>query len=94
MMFETQLLFALSEIKLKLDITLKEIESLKAERDRDFATISEVAATFGVSDTAVRKKVRNGELDPVSDCRYDASGRLKYIKRSAFGKLHFRKKSA
>jgi hypothetical protein len=93
-MFETQLLSVLSEIKLKLDITLKEIESLKAERDRDFATIPEVAATFGVSDTAVRKKVRSGELDPVSDCRYDAAGRLKYIKRAAFSKLHFRKKIA
>ncbi|MCK9373303.1 MAG: nucleotidyltransferase domain-containing protein [Sulfuricurvum sp.] len=73
---------------------MKEIEGLKAERDRDFATIPEVAVTFGVFDTAVRKKVRWVELDPVTDCRYDLSGRLKYIKRSAFGKLHFRKKIA
>jgi len=91
MMFETQLLSALSEIKTKLDITLKEIESLKAERDRDFVTLSEVATIFGVSETAVRKKINSGELDPMLDMR--KSGKKTYIKRVALSKLEFRKKS-
>lgn len=92
MMFETQLLSALSAIQGKLDQALQEIEGLKAERDRDFATLGEVAGIFGVSETAVRKKINSGELDPMNDIR--RSGNRTYIKRSALSKLHFRKKVA
>ena len=92
MMFEAQLLAALSEIRGKLDQALSEIEGLKAERDRDFATLGEVAGIFGVSETAVRKKINSGELDPMNDIR--RSGNRTYIKRSALAKLHFRKKVA
>lgn len=90
MMFEVQLLSALSRIQSKLDLALSEIEGLKAERDRDFAALSEVALIFGVSQTAVRKKINAGELDPMLDIR--KSGSKTYIKRSALAKLHFRKK--
>lgn len=92
MMFETQLLSALSAIQGKLDQALQEIEGLKAERDRDFATLGEVAGIFGVSETAVRKKINSGELDPMNDIR--RSGNRTYIKRSALSKLHFRKRVA
>jgi hypothetical protein len=92
MMFEAQLLSALSEIRGKLDQALSEIEGLKVERDRDFAALAEVAAIFGVSDTAIRKKINAGELDPMLDIR--RSGSKIYIKRSALSKLHFRKKVA
>lgn len=92
MMFEIQLLSALSAIQGKLDQALQEIEGLKAERDRDFATLGEVAGIFGVSETAVRKKINSGELDPMNDIR--RSGNRTYIKRSALSKLHFRKKVA
>jgi hypothetical protein len=89
MMFEAQLLSALSQIQGKLDQALSEIEGLKVERDRDFATLGEVAGIFGVSETAVRKKINAGELDPMLDIR--KSGHKIYIKRSALSKLHFRK---
>jgi len=90
-MFEAQLLSALGEIRGKLDQALSEIEGLKVERNRDFATLAEVAAIFGVSETAIRKKINAGELDPMLDIR--RSGLKIYIKRSALSKLHFRKKA-
>lgn len=92
MMFETQLLSALADIRGKLDQALREIEGLKAERDRDFATLGEVAGIFGVSETAIRKKINAGELDPMLDIR--RSGNRTYIKRSALSKLIFRKKAS
>jgi hypothetical protein len=93
MIFEVQLMSVLTQIQSKLDLALAEIEGLKVERDRDYVPIPEVAKIFAVSDQAVRKKIACGHLDPVLDCRYDAYGRLKYIKRSALSKLQFRKKS-
>lgn len=92
MMFEAQLLSALGEIRGKLDQALSEIEGLKVERDRDFATLAEVAAIFSVSETAIRRKIQVGELDPMLDIR--KSGHKIYIKRAALGKLHFRKKAS
>jgi len=92
MMFEAQLLSALNEIQGKLDIALCEIEGLKVERHRDFATLAEVASIFGVSETAIRKKINSGDLDPMHDIR--KSGSKTYIKRSAISKLHFRKKAS
>jgi hypothetical protein len=92
MMFEAQLLSALNEIQGKLDIALCEIEELKVERHRDFATLAEVASIFGVSETAIRKKINSGDLDPMHDIR--KSGSKTYIKRSAISKLHFRKKAS
>ncbi len=92
MIFEAQLLSVLQQIQGKLDLALFEIEGLKFERDRDFATLSEVSAIFGVSETAIRKKIAVGDLDPMLDIR--RSGHKIYIKRSALSKLHFRKKIA
>jgi hypothetical protein len=92
MIFEAQLLSALSAIQGKLDLALFEIEGLKFERDRDFATLSEVASIFDVSTTAIRKKINSEDLDPMHDIR--KSGSKTYIKRSALSKLHFRKKVA
>lgn len=92
MIFEAQLLSALSQIQGKLDLALSQIEALKSEQNRDFATLSEVAAIFGVSETAIRKKINAGELDPMLDLR--KSGSKTYIKRSALSKLHFRKKAS
>lgn len=92
MIFEAQLLSALSEIRSKLDQALSEIEGLKVERDRDYATLAEAAAIFAVSETAVRKKINAGELDPMIDVL--RSGNRTYIKRSALSKLHFRRKAS
>lgn len=92
MIFEVQLLSALAQIQGKLDLALVEIESLKVERDRDFATLGEVASIFCVSETAIRKKINSGDLDPMNDIR--KSGSKTYIKRSSLSKLHFRKKVA
>lgn len=92
MIFEAQLLSALVQIQGKLDLALFEIEGLKFERNRDFAALSEVASIFGVSETAIRKKINSGDLDPMLDIR--RSGHKIYIKRSALSKLHFRKKAS
>lgn len=89
MMFEAQMLSALKEMAAKLDSTLKEITELKGLFSSDFATVAEVAAMKGVSETAIRKKILNGDIDPMNDIR--KTGRQTFIRRSSIHKIIVRK---
>lgn len=89
MMFETHMMNALTELTTKLDYALRELSGIKALFESDYATVAEVAAIKGVSETAIRKKISNGEIDPMHDIR--KNGRQTYIKRTAINKIKVRK---
>ena len=91
MMFEAQMLAALKEMGSKLDSALKEIVELKGLFTSDYATVAEVAVMKGVSETAIRKKISNGDIDPMHDIR--KNGRQTFIRRSAIHKIVVRKNS-
>lgn len=90
MMFEAQIMTMMKEMTGKLDRALNEIGDLRALFHSDYATVSEVAAMKGVSEEAIRKKIRNGEIDPMNDIR--KNGRVTYIRRAAIAKISVRKK--
>ena len=91
MMFETHIMNALVEMANKLDYALKELSGIKALFESDYATVAEVAAIKGVSETAIRKKISNGDIDPMHDIR--KNGRQTFIRRSAIHKIVVRKNS-
>ncbi|MDD2267225.1 helix-turn-helix domain-containing protein [Sulfuricurvum sp.] len=89
MMFEAQLLEAMKNIQKQLDSALNEISELKGLFHSDYVTVAEVAVMKGVSEEAIRKKIRNGDIDPKFDIR--KTGRTTYIKRTAIEKITVRK---
>lgn len=89
MMFETQIMTMMKEMTNKLDRALNEIGDLRALFKSDYATVSEVAAIKGVSEEAIRKKIRNGDIDPMNDIR--KNGRQTFIRRSSIHKIIVRK---
>lgn len=89
MMFETHIMNALQDMANKLDYALNELSGIKALFESDYATVAEVAAMKGVSETAIRKKILNGDIDPMHDIR--KNGRQTYIKRTAIPKIKVRK---
>jgi hypothetical protein len=91
MMFETHIMNAMTEMANKLDYALKELSGIKALFESDYATVAEVAAIKGVSETAIRKKISNGDIDPMHDIR--KNGRQTFIRRSAIHKIVVRKNS-
>lgn len=89
MMFETQIMTMMKEMTSKLDRALNEIGDLRALFHTDYATVAEVAAIKGVSEEAIRKKIRNGDIDPMNDIR--KNGRQTFIRRSSISKITVRK---
>lgn len=88
-MFEAQIITMMKDMAGKLDKALDEIGDLRALFHSDYATVSEVAAIKGVSEEAIRKKIRNGEIDPMNDIR--KNGRQIYIRRTAIHDIKVRK---
>lgn len=89
MMFEAQIMEIMKEVTGKLDRALNEIGDLRALFHSDYATVAEVASMKGVSEEAIRKKIRNGDIDPMRDIR--KNGRTTYIRRAAIEKITVRK---
>jgi hypothetical protein len=89
MMFEAQILESMQTMQNMLNTALEEISELKGLFKSDYATVAEVAAMKGVSEEAIRKKIRNGDIDPMNDIR--KNGRTTYIKRTAIPKITVRK---
>lgn len=88
-MFEAQILESMQTMQKMLNTALEEISELKGLFKSDYATVAEVAAMKGVSEEAIRKKIRNGDIDPKYDIR--KTGRTTYIKRTAIEKITVRK---
>ncbi len=89
MMFEARIMAMMKEMTSKLDRALNEIGELRALFKSDYATVAEVAAMKGVSEEAIRKKIRNGDIDPMHDIR--KNGRQTYIRRTAIHNITVRK---
>lgn len=89
MIFEAQIVQALKEIRGIVDDQTAKIDQLTALFHSDYATVDEVATMKGVSPQAIRKKIANGEIDPMNDIR--KNGRQTYIRRTAIPKIKVRK---
>lgn len=89
MMFEAQLLESIQTMQKTLNAALEKISELEGLFKNDYVTVAEVAAMKGVSQEAIRKKIRNGDIDPMNDIR--KTGRTTYIKRTAIEKITVRK---
>ncbi|HZF69912.1 hypothetical protein [Sulfuricurvum sp.] len=90
MMFEARIVEALDFLKKEMSVLRSELSDLRSLFHSDFATIDEVASIKGVSAQAIRKKIANGDIDPMHDIR--KNGRITYIRRTAIPSITVRKK--
>lgn len=91
MIFEARIVEALESMQKQLALAMNKIDALTELFHSDYATVEEVATMKGVSAQAIRKKIANGEIDPMHDIR--KNGRVTYIRRTAIPKITVRKRT-